>query len=376
MKMGEPVDRRVPWVRELTNLNEAREIRSPGPQLRALRKGARALGDELRASPRVVAVKTLHLTTLLYPTTFAFNRAVPLPWPYVQMFHRCLLVQVMADGELKNILFNPTDYEASRATPYFAKMLDKVGERGAKFITTQYGQVDAQLRKLGLSPEDIDIIAFDHFHTQDVRPLLGDGTRAPRFPNAYLLASRKEWEDWGDLHPLQRSWFVADGKQGVPEDRVILTDTDVALGDGCLILQTPGHTTGNQTLFVHGEQGVFGCSENGTSADSWAPTESRIPGLKKQAELYDFEVVLNTNTPELWADQYTSMIVEKELVDKVPDRPEFVQMFPSSEVTPSAFAPGVRPSMIFTDRDSGKLQTTRESTLQTPGDLSTSRARV
>ena len=100
--------------------------------------------------------------------------------------------------------------------------------------------------------------------------------------------------------------------------------------------------------------------ENGTSADSWAPTHSRIPGLKKQAELYDFEVVLNTNTPELWADQYTSMIVEREMVDPVPGRPEFVQMFPSSEVTPSAFAPGVRPSMIFKHRDSGQLQTTRQ----------------
>ncbi|MDH3726939.1 MAG: hypothetical protein OER77_05365 [Myxococcales bacterium] len=367
MRTGEPVDRRVPWVREVSDLTEARAIRSPGPQLKELRKGAKALGDELRAGPKVVAVKTLHLTTLLYPATFAFDRAMSLPWPYVQMFHRCLLVQVMAGGELRNVLFNPTDYEASRATPYFAKMLDKVGERGAKLITTQYGHVDEQLGKLGLSPEDIDLIAFDHFHTQDVRPLLGDGMRAPRFPNAYLLASRKEWEDWDDLHPLQRSWFVADGKKGVPEDKVVLTDGDVVLGDGCLLLQTPGHTTGNQTLFVHAQQGVFGCSENGTSADNWAPLHSRIPGLKKHAQQYGFEVVLNTNTPELWADQYTAMILERELVDRVPGRPEFVQMFPSSEVTPSAFAPGVRPSMIFKDRDSGQLQTSRRRTSRDSG---------
>lgn len=367
MKLSEPIDRRIPWVRKLDNLEEARAVRSPGPKLDMMRAEAKKLGDELRSGPKVVAVKTLDLTTLLYPTTFAFNRAATLPWPYVQMFHRCLLVQVMAEGELKNILFNPTDYEASKATPYFAKMINKVGERGAKLIAKQYGHVDEQLTKLGLSPEDIDVIAFDHFHTQDVRRQLGDGTRSATFPNAVLLAPRKEWEDWGHLHPLQKSWFVADGKKGIPDSKVVLTDGDLALGDGCVLLQTPGHTTGNQTLFAHADEGVFGCSENGTSADNWAPTESRIPGLKKQAELYEFEVVLNTNTPELWAEQYTSMILERELVDRVPGLPEFVQMFPSSEVTPSAFAPGIRPSMIFQNRDSGLLRTSRRPVAEASG---------
>ena len=304
-------------------------------------------------------MRTIPLTTLLYPTTFAFNRAVPLPWPYVQMFHRCLLIQVIAEGELKNILFNPTDYDASRATPYFAKMLDKVGERGAKLMATQYGHADAQLAELGLSADDIDLVAWDHFHTQDIRPILGDGTLQARFPNAYLLAPQHEWDDWGDLHPMQHSWFVRDGKIGVPKDKVILFDDDVWLGDGCLLLKTPGHTTGNQTLFVHGDDGVFGCSENGTSADNWAPRASRIPGLKKQAETYDYEVILNSNTPELAAEQYTSMIVEKEMVDSVPGRPELVQMFPSSEVTPSAFAPGIRPTTVFKERTSGMLKTHR-----------------
>ena len=359
MQVGEPIDRRIPWVRQVLDLKEGRTLRSPGPKLKALRKGAKGLGDDLRSGPKVNCVRTLPLTTLLYPTAFAFNGAVPLPWPYVQMFHRCLLIQVMAEDELKNILFNPTDFEASRATPYFAKMLDRVGERGAKLITKQNAHVDVQLAELGLSTEDIDVVAWDHFHTQDLRPILGDGVTKPRFPNAYLLAPRKEWEDWGDLHPLQQSWFVADGKRGVPEDRVVLFDDDVTLGDGCLLLQTPGHTTGNQTLFAHGDDGVFGCSENGTSADNWAPRESRIPGLKKQAELYDQEVILNSNTPELAAEQYTSMVIEREVVDKVPGRPELVQMFPSSEVTPSAFAPGIRPTTVFAERTSGMLRTER-----------------
>ncbi len=366
MRIGEPVDPRLPWVRRIHDLDDARGLPASGPRLREYRRVGRALGDALRSGPRAT-VKTLPLATLLYPTTFAFDRAVPLPWPYVQMFHRCLLVQVEAEGATRNVLFNPTDYLASKATPFFSDLIDALPHPDLqKLLSTQYGQVDAQLAALGLRPEDIDVVAFDHFHTQDLRPILGSTLPAPdgstiaaRFPNALLLAPRREWVDWDDLHPLQRSWFVADGKRGVPEDRVVLFEGDLWLGAGAMLLQTAGHTTGNQTLFVHGTRGVFGCSENGCSADSWSPRESRIPGVAKKARAYDLEVVLNSNTPELAAEQYNSMVLERSVVDRSEVDPAFVQMFPSSEVTPSVFAPGVRPSMVFRERDSGMLRASR-----------------
>src|SRR5690606_16995494 len=168
---------------------------------------------------------------------------------------------------------------------------------------------------------------------------------------------RREWVDWDDLHPLQSAWFIRDGKRGVPDERVVLTDGDVWLGPGAMLLSTPGHTSGNQTLFVHGEGGVFGCSENGCSADSWSPYESRIPGLRAHARTYGYEVILNANTPERAADQYTSMMLERSLVDRVHGAPEFVQMFPSSEVVPWALCPGVSPSMAFGAMDHGTLKT-------------------
>ena len=49
------------------------------------------------------------------------------------------------------------------------------------------------------------------------------------------------------------------------------------------------------------------------------------------------------------------MILEKAVVDRDSTRTEFPQMFPSSEVTPWWLTPGLRPSMIFSERDSGKL---------------------
>jgi glyoxylase-like metal-dependent hydrolase (beta-lactamase superfamily II) len=355
MKLGEPVDRRVPWIRNLLDLDEPRAVGVPGPRVEAIRRAARALGDELRAGPTAIGVKTMTLTTLPYPTRFAFNGTVPLPWPFITMVHRTLLVQVDTDEGRKNLLFNPTDIEAARATPFFARLTERVNRIAPfaeRLLQKKFSTLEEQLSRIGIAPADIHALAFDHFHTQDLRPLLGVGG-APRFPNALLLAPRVEWNDWDGLHPLQRPWFVADGKAGVSLDRVVLTDRDLAIGRGCLLVRTPGHTTGNQTLFVHSDEGVFGCSENGTSADNWSPHASSIPGLRRYAEGYDAEVVLNSNTPELAAEQYTSMVLERSLVDSAAQRPEMAQMFPSSEVTPSPLAPGIRPALLFGHRDGG-----------------------
>ena len=371
MRIGNPVDDRLPWIRLVHDLDAPRAVSIAGARLREMRRTAERLGDDLREGSPVVSVRTLPLQSFFYPTRNAFNTAVPMPWPYVVMTHRCLLVQVLADGELKNILFNPSDTETAKETPFFRRLIDRYGGDWlvSRMVTT-HGSVESGLTKLGLTCADIDLIAFDHFHTQDLRPLLGTGQgvlRKPaRFPNAYLLAPRCEWLDWDDLHPMQRAWFIADGKKGLPEERVVLTDGDLRLGDGCLLLRTPGHTVGNQTIFVHGDDGVFGCSENGTSADCYSPHDSAIPGLAAYARQYEVDVIINSNTPEHGGTQYESMLLERAVVDRAAESPAFVQMFPSSEVTPSTLAPGIRPSMIFGERSSGSVQHRTKSTHPEP----------
>jgi hypothetical protein len=341
MKPGLGIDR-------ITDLDEAWSITRHGPQLRAVRRVAERLRERFVAGPRCVSVRTLPISTLAYPTRYAFWAAALAPAPFVVMTHRCLLVQFQREGQLKNLLFNPTDVEAAKATPFFARFIESVGTRLADLAAGKFESLEAQLMRLGLAPEDIDYVAFDHFHTQDLRSLLGteDGARAPRFPNAKLLASKSEWDDWDDLHPFQKAWFVRDGKLGVRQDNVILTGGDHALGDGVMLLRTPGHTSGNQTLFVNTESGVWGVSENGVCADNWSPLESRIKGLAFLCKKQDLDVVLNANTPEYGALQYTSMILERTMVDRVRRAPAFVQMFPSSEVTPSMLAPGLTPSLL------------------------------
>jgi glyoxylase-like metal-dependent hydrolase (beta-lactamase superfamily II) len=361
LRLGEPIDPRIPWVRKIHDLDTARSTAVTGTRQRELERAGRALGNALRDGPKVISVRTLPTSDAPYPVRFAFNGAVPTlaPGAMLVIRNRSLLVQVETEHGIKNVLFNPTDGPANQRTPFYARLSANTPARLRRVFEPKPNQCAEQLAALGLSCADIDVIAFDHFHTQDVRPLVGTSTSAPRFPNALLLAPRVEWTDWDDLPMIQRAWFVPDGKTDVVRDRVVLTDADLALGGGLLLLRTPGHTTGNQTLFVRDEIGVFGCSENGTCADNWSPHHSSLPGMKRAARLLDFEVVLNANTPELAAEQYTSMLLERAMVDRVPGRPEFCRMFPSSEVTKSIIAPHVKPTLTFGHMDSGTVVSKR-----------------
>ncbi len=319
-----------------------------GGRLRAVRAAGQRLRERFVAGPRVVSVRTVPLATVPYPTRYAFGGFAFSPAPFVTMTHRCTVVQTMQQGALKTLLFNPTDVDAAAATPFFARLAEQFGERMTKLLSKRFEPLEAQLARIGVTPDAVDYVAFDHFHTQDLRSLLGtsDGARPARFPNATLLAPKVAWDDWDDLHPYQRAWFVRDGKRGVREEKIALTTGDYLLGDGLMLVRTPGHTAGNQTLFMNTEQGVWGVSENGTCADNWSPLESKIPGLAFTCRKQDLEIVVNSNTPEGGAEQYTSMELERTLVDRVARAPAFVQMFPSSETTPAATAPGLTPTLL------------------------------
>ncbi len=334
-------------TKRLPELDAAWAEPAAGIRHRAVRTGAERIREKLASGPRAVAVRSLPLAMAPYPVKYAFRGAAITPLPFITFTHRCMLVQFFQAGSLKTLLFNPTDVEASRKTPYFARLAAKLS-RFEPLLAKKYDTLEAQLQTLGIRNEDIDYIAFDHFHTQDLRGQLGtsDGKYKVRFPNATLLAPKCEWDDWAQLHPMQRAWYVADGRDGVKLDRVAFTDGDLHLGDGVMLLRTPGHTSGNQTLFVSTDSGVWGTSENGVCADAWSPLDSKIAGIAAACRREDLDVVLNANTPEDGAKQYTAMILERTIVDRVKANPAFVQMMPSTEMTPTIATPGLRPTWI------------------------------
>jgi len=94
-----------------------------GPRLRAVRHAAHAVREQLLDQPCVQAARTLPLARLPYPARFAFQGAAFTPAPFVQMTHRCLLIQFRSGEALRTLLFNPSDVVANRATPFFADFI-------------------------------------------------------------------------------------------------------------------------------------------------------------------------------------------------------------------------------------------------------------
>lgn len=335
----------TPEFEAVPDMDAAWKVDGAASRLAAVRKGAQALRERFASEPPVIAVRTFELLTLAYPVRFGFWGAARVPMPYVLVRHRAVLVQFQQEGELRNLLFNPTEVAQVSRVPYLEQHRERRGVLGRMALQV-HEALEPQLRRIGVTPEDIDYVAFDHFHLQDLRRLVGPvNGSAPRFPRARLLAPRREWSAWDELHPLQAPFFIPGGKKGVPAERVLLSDKDLRLGDGVMLVRTPGHTAGHQTLFFKTDTGVWAVTENGICADNWSPRASRIPGLASRVQAQGLEVLPNLSSSESGVDQYNSMVLERTLVDRARDDASFLQLLPSFEATASRLTPGMRPYM-------------------------------
>lgn len=346
--------------RPLPALPEARAHTVAGARLRALRRAAEQARGALEDSGPVAALVSCPLITFPYPTLFAFSGAALSPAPYVMMTHRMMVVQFLDwEGQRRTLLFNPTDFERGKVAPFYWQLRQRYGDFvSERLMSTVHGTVASHLEALGLTPEDVDLIAFDHLHIQDVRGWLGGPGVEPFFPRARLLVQRAEWELVNDLHPMQTAWFVPHGVEGVPPERVLLLDGDAWLGRGAAILSTPGHTQGNMSLATVTERGTFVVSENGVATECYSPLQAGIPGLRGFCERLGWEVVLNGNTREGSLEQYSSMVVEKLVAGPSRVDPSMTNFYPSSELTPSLLAPGLSPRFSHGELEFGEVRRT------------------
>ncbi len=347
-----------PTLTPLHHLDGTREHASPQDRLRAVRKAAHALREELLDGPRVTYYRSFDLAIVPYPTRYGLRDACPLPLPFLHILNRLFVIQFEVPGEgVKTLLAEPLDRMGSAETPFFKRLAKPMGGARAllpRLVWPPLGDVVGSLESVGIRPEEVDYITFDHLHTQDVRRwLVGKDGAPPAFPNAKLLVFRDEWDDARAPIPPQLDWYPPRGYEGVGEDKLILLDRSVKLGGSVALVHTPGHTRGNHSIVAHTDDGLLVTSENGVSADSYAPSRSRIPGLRRFAKTTGAEVVLNGNTLEGSTDQYISMVLEKELAGPCPQNPDFYNVSPSSELSGHALSPALRPTFRFGERRYG-----------------------
>ena len=101
-----------------------------------------------------------------------------------------------------------------------------------------------QLAALDLTPQDIDLVAYSHFHFDHVGA-------ANAFAGSKLLIQQTEW-DAAFLHPEDNPVFEPALYDRLSESpKVLLNGDHDVFGDGSVrIISAPGHTQGHQTLLV------------------------------------------------------------------------------------------------------------------------------
>ena len=115
----------------------------------------------------------------------------------------------------------------------------------------------------------------------------------------------------------------------VIEDNLVLLDGDVELGKGVALVCDAGpHGRQPLPLRQHRRRASGSPPRTASRADSWHPHLSKIPGVRKYAEFFNREVVLNSNTLEDSIDQYDSMVKEKAIADPNRARPALAERLP------------------------------------------------
>ena len=357
-----PEDVGVRPIREFADLDG---ITAAGEKLDAIRAAASRFRDRFKAAGTVVAARTRGANRFPWPKDYAFFRApVPDPITHVVLHNRIEIIRFRQNGALKTLLFNPIIGELGMQAPGFARLTDmmiEIGSRHPGLLEMPKSPLE-RLAEIGLRPEDVDYVTFDHLHAQDLRPMLGttepvpgfsDAPYPPMYPNGVWLLQRRELEMFSSMHPIERPWFVLDALKTVRSEQLCVVDGDFELGEGVAFLFTPGHTAGNQSLVVSSPKGVFTVSENGVAPDSYNPGASKIPGLREAAERDDWECVVNGNAIESLVEQYTSMVKEKSVADKSRKHPDFFNTYQSSQMIASTVAPGVEPAYEQDELDFG-----------------------
>ncbi|WP_286797477.1 hypothetical protein [Psychrobacter sp. UBA6291] len=348
-------------MKAIHDFDEVRQSPLPKERLKAARKQASAFRERFMDEAPVRFYQSADMVRVPYPTWYAYSGVYTqstYKFPYIHILNRIFIVQYHNfSGELKTLLFSPSDIEADRETPFFKRLTDKMPSWSPLegVVAPIIRDVTGALAEVGLSPEDVDYISYDHLHTQDVRRWLGTKDKPAYFPNAKLLVHEQEWLSTTSLLPVQADWYCPNGIEGVDPDKVIKFTGSIQLGEGVALVHTPGHTEGNHSLVARVPDGIRVTSENGVGADAYAPMNSKVNAIRRYAKDTGIEVILNGNTLEGSNEQYISMVIEKTIAGPSKN-PDFPNCASSSEATPYWLIPGHKVSHLIGEAKFGSLQ--------------------
>jgi glyoxylase-like metal-dependent hydrolase (beta-lactamase superfamily II) len=131
-----------------------------------------------------------------------------------------------------------------------------------------YGQttpsnLESELAKHDLKPEDVTDVIFTHLHTDHSSgaiKLKSSGEKSLRFPKARHYVQKQEWED--ATHPNERTAaaYPTDSLTLLRKSGVLETiKGEVEITEGIRVWKTGGHTPGHQAVIVESKGQVLIC---------------------------------------------------------------------------------------------------------------------
>ena len=229
-------------IRPISHFSNSRESLSPQERLKQVQFQAKHFVEDFKmVNQQVQFLQTFDLISIPYPVKSAFGNATSLINPYLYVTNRLMVVQFSTHAGTKTLLFSPSDLTGNVKTPYFQRLRRLMGKfKNAlqPLLTPVHNTVEQALDSIGLKPENIDFICYDHLHTQDLRKWLGCYEQEAYFPNAKLLVMHQEWEAVKDLLPVQNHWYCPDGIEGIDPNKIIPLHSSIMLGDSLALIQT------------------------------------------------------------------------------------------------------------------------------------------
>lgn len=169
-------------------------------------------------------------------------------------------------------------------------------------------EMSAQMRVAGFDPDDVIFVANSHLHYDHC------GGNA-LFPRATLLVQRDEWNAATTAGADATGYRPAD--LHTAQERRLLDGEHDVFGDGAVVLiPTPGHTAGHQSLRVHCPDGVaviagdacymvqtleHGASPGEVTTANAGAFEQSLSVLRAMTERGD--TVFVSHDPDFWAQQ-------------------------------------------------------------------------
>lgn len=164
-------------------------------------------------------------------------------------------------------------------------------------LTRPNGGLIEGLARLGLAPDDIDLVIDTHLHADHA----GGNTRydenravVASFPNAEYVVQRREYEDAIRPNERTRATYLPMNYQPLYESgQLRLLEGDTELAPGVCGVVTPGHTPGHMSVLFEsgGQHAMFTCDMS-----SYAVHMERLGWMTA----YDVEPLVTLETKRRW----------------------------------------------------------------------------